>query len=206
MVFRCPRGAALRFFNGLLTGALASFARRDIMHGKSGKHDHPIADALNRGFWAVMLLAHAPALISAWRYCFTDGVKLELLGGCVVLTASMIFFVLKLRGVGWLRFHTDRHSLVALCLVMTLIHLDCIRPGLRSEVVSKCAVILVTTTAVVAAPRLVRLARSAAGRGGASPKSHPPDGRSPNDAWLDTFEPHCWVLAANLFRLRGPPA
>lgn len=176
------------------------------MHGKRGKHDHPIAEALNRGFWALMLLAHTPALISAWRYCFTDGLKPELVGGCVVLTASMIFFVLKLRGVGWLRFHTDRHSLVAVCLVMTLIHLDCIRPGLRSEVVSKCAVILATTTAVVVAPRLVRLARSAAGRGGASAKSRPFNGQSPHDAWLGAFEPHCWVLAANLFRLRGPPA
>ncbi|UCC31903.1 MAG: hypothetical protein JSU86_06420 [Phycisphaerales bacterium] len=176
------------------------------MQGKSTSYSHPLANALNRGFWLLMLLAHAPALFSAWRCCLADGLQLDLLGGCLVLTASMVFFVLKLRDIGWLRFRTDRRSLLALGLVVALIHLDCLRPGLRTEVASKCAVVLVTTAVVVAVPRLTRLLRSACGQRGTTRKCRLPDGRSLDNAWLDTSQPHCWVLACNLFRLRAPPA
>lgn len=176
------------------------------MQGTSTSQSYPLAKALNRGFWVLMLLAHAPALFSAWRCCLAEGLKLDLLGGCIVLTASMVFFVLKLRGIGWLRFHTDRRSLLALGLVVALIHLDCLRPGLRTEVASKCAVVLVTTAVVVTIPRMTRLLRSVCGQRSTTRKRRLPNGRCVDDAWLDTSRPHCWVLARDLFRLRAPPA
>ena len=176
------------------------------MHGKRESHNHPIARALNRGFWAVMLLAHAPALVSAWRYCFADGLNLELLGGCIVLTASMVFFALKLRGVAWLQFRTDRRSLTALCLVIALIHLDCFQPGLRKTVVAQCAVVLATAPVVALLPRVTRTLRARFTSDTTARKSRMPETRAHQEAWVDLFHPHCWVLVPGLFRLRAPPA
>ena len=176
------------------------------MQRKSISHSHPFANALNRGFWVLMLFAHAPALISAWRCCLAEGLQLDMLGGCVVLTASMVFFVLKLRDIGWLRFRTDRRSLLALGLVVALIHLDCLQPGLRTEVASKCAVVLVTTAIVVAIPRMIRLLRAGCAERGTTRRCRLSDGRFLDKTWLDTSQPRCWVLARNLFRLRAPPA
>ena len=181
------------------------FAGHDHMHGKTSRHNHPIANALNRGFWALMLLAHAPALVSAWKFAIAEGLKADLLGGCIFLTASMIFFALKIRGVAWLRFRADRRAFVALCLVVALIHLDCFRPGLRKTVVSQCAVVLVAAPLAALLPRVnralcARLARTTTAR-----ESRTPETRSHEEAWIDVIHPHCWVLAPGLFRLRAPP-
>ena len=176
------------------------------MQDKPHRQVDSIIGALSRTFWALMFLAHAPALVSAWRYGLADGLKVELLGGSLFLSAAMLFFALKLWGVRWLRFRTDRRSFVAICLVVALIHLDCIHPGLRNAVVSKCTVVLATTTLVLAAPRIARKVRSAFARSVPSTKPQPGNGRAHETAWLDAFRPHCWVLAFRGLQLRAPPA
>jgi hypothetical protein len=178
----------------------------DGMHNMRPRQVQFITGILGRALWLALFVAHGRALIAAWRYCQTNGFTLEAVGGCILLTVAIAVFALKLCGAPWLRFCRSRRSIVAACLILAIIHLDCLDPGLRSTFVSKCVVVVATAPLVVAVPRLARALRSGRVREGASHKFHLPDARSHEEAWLDAFRPHCLVLASHLYRLRAPPA
>ena len=132
--------------------------------------------------------------------------KLELLGGCVVLTASMLLFGLKTYDVAFLRLHPDRRAFVAIALAVGLIHFDCLEPTLDSATVAN-GVAIVATTSLVAGMNLAgrRLCRAPAGNTRSSPFPSL-TGRSNGNLCLDDTRPRCWVLALGLFALRAPPA
>ena len=178
----------------------------DGMYNMPPRQVQFIKGILGRALWLVLLVAHARALITASWYCHTNGFTLEAVGGCILLTAAIVVFALKLCGASRLRFCRNRRSFVAVCLILAIIHLDCIDPGMRSTFVSKCVVAVATAPLVVVVPRLARALRTGRVREEASHKFHLPDARSHEEAWLDAFRPHCLVLASHLFRLRAPPA
>jgi hypothetical protein len=75
-----------------------------------------------RFFWALMLAIHVPACIRTWQAVAQPASNEAQFGAAVWLIGAVVFFVLKLLGVSWLRFQTDRRSLCAISLAVLLIH------------------------------------------------------------------------------------
>lgn len=78
--------------------------------------------SLLRAFWLLMLASHAKATLGAWISLATDGVFDP--ARVVGLSLAVAFFALKFLDVAWLRFRTDRRSLVALALIVGLLHAE----------------------------------------------------------------------------------
>ena len=161
---------------------------------------------LDRAFWALMLLMHAPALVGGWRSLVTSSHGSEGLGTCVALSVAMLFFVLKLRGTACLEFRPGKHTWVTIFLVITLIHVDCIRPELDGTLVSNCAVVLATTTLVGGLTQMPRAFREVLAHASFMPRPNSSTGQAAATLWLDLSRPRCWVLCNRLFLLRAPPA
>ena len=159
---------------------------------------------LNRGFWAMMGILHAPALGGAWRSCMDAGFSLELLGGCLVMTATTLFFALKLWGVAFLRFQTNARSWVALLLAVGLIHFDCISPALSDTDGANYAAVVISATVAVGLVEVWKAHNRTASRGDERRRFF--SARTTGTVWLDAWRPHCWILASYLYRLRAPPA
>jgi glucose-6-phosphate-specific signal transduction histidine kinase len=176
------------------------------MQGKIDRSAGRVTEVLLRGFWLLLLILHTPALVASWRFGMVQGFNAEVLGGCVLLSLAVAFFVLKLFGLRCLRLRLDRQGWITVCLVVALIHLDCVRPGLRSEVVSKCAIALVTVPAVVAIPRMARAVRTTLQRTSTAHKSHLPGDCPTWLSWSDGFRPRDPVFAFLPVHLRAPPA
>ena len=175
------------------------------MQGKLANIARSIAPILVRGFWALMCVTHGSALVTAWRSCLADGAALEGFSGSIVLTLSMLFFVLKFCGVSYLRFRPSRRGSAAILLVVALIHVDCVQPALAGTLVSDCTAILATTTLVVGLTQFTRAMRVTSVGPGCSWKPPACTGRSRAVVWQGGFRPRCWVIAYHLFNLRAPP-
>jgi hypothetical protein len=76
----------------------------------------------SRPFWAALLVVHAPALLRAWRGVVGSHPSEGQIIAAAWLSTAVAFFVLKLAGVSWLRFGTDRRSRIALVMAILLIH------------------------------------------------------------------------------------
>ncbi|MHC4697490.1 MAG: hypothetical protein ACYTFA_12180 [Planctomycetota bacterium] len=161
---------------------------------------------LSRCFWLLMGVAHTPALVSAWESYLQGGMRMELLGGCIVLTASMLLFALKTCDVAFLRLNPDRRALLAMVLAVGLIHFDCLSRTLDSASVANGAAIVATTSLAAGLTLAGRALSRALARSTGS--SHYPSllGRFTRNLCLDDSRPCCWVLALGLFALRAPPA
>jgi hypothetical protein len=153
-----------------------------------------------------MIVFHAPPLFDAWRSLFAGGFEAGRLGGCIGLSLAMVFFILKVRNVAYLRFHTNWRSAVVLCMVVALLHLDSIRPGDDPTMVPECTTLAATTWLVSSLPPVRRRVNEALTAAvGVATCLHSVN-RSTDTIWLDAFRPHCWTLAFASVRLRGPPA
>ncbi len=159
-----------------------------------------------RCIWALMAAVHAPALIGVWRSYITSGFAPDRAAGCVVLTLSMIFFVLKVRGIGFLRFRVGKRAWVAMILTVALIHVDAIRPERQHTFRTETAVLFATTSIIVGLTRIPPAFRAAGTRHVSSTDPRSSTLRSAGTVWLGKSRPHCRVLAEHLFILRGPPA
>jgi len=99
-----------------------------------------------RGFWLLMLLAHAKAVAAAWAaFSPTDLAGMDLVRP-IGLTLASVFFVLKLFDVSWLRFRTDRRALAALGLIVALLHLQTVGLAAGGHIVPQ---VLATASAVL---------------------------------------------------------
>lgn len=161
---------------------------------------------LRSAFWLLMMAAHAPGLIAAWRALLTTGSPADHLRACLFLSISMVFFVLKLRDVRWLRIRADRHSWVAMGMIIALLHTNAIqRHGDDSSTTPYVAVIATTWLAghMPVIRRTLRrlMSRSSTGLTGLQPVAGPGE-----TIWTESFHPRCWVLALRGLRLRAPPA
>jgi hypothetical protein len=87
-----------------------------------------IPRALARSLWLVVLLVHAPALLSGWATLLGDGGGLARLGGFVALNVSALFFILKICEVRLLEIRCDARSLAVFGVAIVLLHVH-LGPG-----------------------------------------------------------------------------
>ncbi|MFQ5590501.1 MAG: hypothetical protein ACE5HE_04985 [Phycisphaerae bacterium] len=160
---------------------------------------------MSRCFWLLMGIGHTPAFIKAWDTFISSGMRIELAGGCMLLTASMILFALKTCDVACLRFRVDRRRFIAMVLAVGLIHFDCLVPTLDSAVVANGVAVVVTTSAMAEAFLSVRGRSRPTRRHVVSRVPLTLARRFAGNNLLDDARPHCWVLALTLFILRAPP-
>ena len=158
-----------------------------------------------RLLWLVMALAHAPALLGAWQALASEGVAFEPVARCAGLTLAVLFFALKTNDSAFFPLPTDRRSIVAICMVVGLMHVDVVRPVHDPTLVADTAA-LVAATGLAVSLRPVRRALREALRMARSPfecrqlGTHYTDGNCVDDA-----RPHDWLLVLGLFSLRAPP-
>ena len=70
--------------------------------------------ALLRGFWALMGVVHVSALISAWSSCLRGDSETSGLAGCLALSLAMVYFVLKVCGISFIRLRPTRRTWVVM--------------------------------------------------------------------------------------------
>ena len=162
--------------------------------------------ALSRALWASMALLHAPALAASWKRFVQSGLDWGLLGGCLGLGAAMLFFVLKLWGVRFLRFRTDRRSLAVMAVAVALLHADAIGARLGLAVMPKELPVAGTTLLALGLTRVQSVMKATLSRGRGMAKRRIL-AVAPNEAaWLGAFVPHGRVLSSPLCIPRAPPA
>lgn len=170
------------------------------------RHFPAVVPSLTRLFWLVMATAHLRALLGEWRAMFVEGVGLEALGGSIILTVSMAFFLLKLLDVPALRFHVDRRSCIAFCMIVALLHLDVIRPTNDPTLVPECTTLVAATWLISLTPAVRRRLPSRLFRTTSLTRHLPSLTRTAETVWQDAIRPHCWHLTYRIFLLRAPPA
>ncbi len=163
------------------------------------------ASTPGRVVWAGLAMLHAPALVGAWRTYVAGGFDAGQLGGCVWLSATMLFFALKLRGVAFLQFKTDRRAWVAIGLGAALVHVDLLPPEISAAVTPECGKMVATTLFLTSVAPVRRLLAAASVRVRTVDTRAPTAAPAGDTASFDSFRPHCWVLAHRLFLLRAPP-
>jgi len=161
---------------------------------------------LRRSLWASMLVLHVPALFASWRMFIQSGLDVGLLGGCLALSAAMLFFVLKLWGIPCLQFATDRRSLMVITVAVTLLHADAI--GTRLNFVAVPENVPLTATALLATglTRVQSVTKAALAHGRGIPKRRILTLLPSHSTWLGAFSPHRRILAALVCIPRAPPA
>ena len=159
-----------------------------------------------RSFWAVMGIVHASALMGAWTSFFKGGPDASEFAGCLALSLSMLYFVLKVCGISFLRFRSGKRSWAVVCLLVLLIHADCITPDFSDYLASGYPDLLATTALVGGVYNLPRASSVHRRPTDQSSKVREATTWSVLGVDLDGFLPRCWVLASHLFRLRAPPA
>lgn len=173
----------------------------------SSEHSGSLARiALSRCLWAVMLVCHIPALIASWRGLLQAEIVAEQLGGSLLLTASVIFFVLKLRGARFLEFNTDRRSLLAVTVAVGLLHADAIGTRLDFEPVPAQMPVAASTLFVAGLSRVQSVANNILSRGAMAVRRRTRLAVSTEVARFGAFAPRLWILAPALCTPRAPPA
>jgi hypothetical protein len=59
--------------------------------------------SLRRIIWVAMAVGHIPAFYGVWKTSLQNGFDGGKLEGCIGLTLAMLFFILKIRDVAFLR-------------------------------------------------------------------------------------------------------
>ncbi len=165
---------------------------------------HSRPRAASGGLWILVAGSHVPGLVSSWRGVIGGGLGFDELRGCVLLTCVTLFCVLKVLDVGFLRFHTDRRSQVAIVLAVALLHLGVVAPGDQIAILPEYGTVVAATLLVISMVHVrravVRATQAVLIRFGSSTTSSLGE-----TVWIDQLRPHCWVLASHLFTLRAPP-
>lgn len=159
----------------------------------------------NRGFWALMALAHAPGFFGAWKSFLGGGFDGQFLGGCIGLSLAMIFFAAKFQRVHCLRFRADFRSWVAVALAVTLLHADLLPLGPGGKVVPATVAILATTLLATGIDPVRRFLGTVKTHVSSVAKHRSPLTAGREHALLNPLAPHWVVLATRLYPLRAPP-
>lgn len=163
-------------------------------------------ELLRRGLWLLMVAAHAPACWGAWRSLLAAGSDGSRLGACLALTLAIAFFALKVLDVAWLRFRTDRRSVVALLVIVAVLHVDLIRSDNAPPLLAESTALVATTWLLSLAEPIRRLIKVAIVTAAATLRHTLTLSRSNDAVWLDAFHPRCWLLILRPHLLRAPPA
>ncbi|MCZ6683410.1 MAG: hypothetical protein O7B26_09500 [Planctomycetota bacterium] len=162
--------------------------------------------AAARCAWAAMLLIHVAPLISSWKSFFANGQDIGQIGACLGLTAAAVFFLLKLYGVQFLRFHTDRASCAALGLAVLLVHADVLGAPANGVIGPKYDPIIATTLLIGCVLPARRILRTLTAGLCANARRLPQLQRSIERMLLDGFLTVRWVFTHRIRIPRAPPA
>ena len=162
--------------------------------------------AAARCAWAVMLLIHVVPLISSWRSFFASGQDIGQIGGCLGLTVAAAFFLLKLYGVQFLRFHTDRASCVAIGLAVLLVHADVLGAPANGVIGPKYDPIIATTLLMGCVLPARRILRTLTAGLFANARRRLQLQRSIERILQNGFLTVCWVFNHRIRIPRAPPA
>ena len=171
-----------------------------------GRTSRLSAKVVIRCFWIVMVALHMPALIGACRALLGGDIDAVRLVGGIGLAAATVFFLLKLRGVSFLKFGTDRRTGVVLVAAVALMHAEVV--GAVGDLSSSSKTIPLAATSLFATG-FVRVQRFIG-----TLLTHDRDRQTPRKrslqsvatAGMTAFTPHGWFAAGCLFVPRAPPA
>ena len=82
---------------------------------------------LLRALWLLMFAGHIPALLKCLGAQSSPVSPDHNIVAAVGLLLACVFFVLKILDLSWLRFKTDRRSLLTLALAVALVHVNLMR-------------------------------------------------------------------------------
>jgi hypothetical protein len=102
---------------------------------------------LPRLWWTALLLLHAPIFGTVLLSLVSEGVTFGRLSSALSLALAILFFLLKIRDVAFLRLQTRQQSFVALCLVIAVVHHDAAASALSQD--GAPATVAVVTTVLV---------------------------------------------------------
>lgn len=162
--------------------------------------------ALARGFWAVMLAGHSPALTSSFRNLLTLDFSADRLLAFSFVFTAMIFFAAKLFDLPSLRVRLNRHSFMVLILAVAVLHAGCLDSDYRFQLVADGILVLSAATVFLVACCVCRRRDLEAVNESLAARLLAILGAHRRTVWLDQSRPHCWVLASDLLHLRAPPA
>jgi hypothetical protein len=157
-------------------------------------------------FWGGMAAVHAPALIASWNGCLLDGIDGARLGACLGLSASMVFFGLKLWNVEFLRFQTSAKSLALMTVAVVLLHGKAIQRSLDCVLVSQETPIAATTLLSLGLKRVQRALVAALSRSTERLRQRSPALSLGESTETCSFVPRHWILTTRLCTPRAPPA
>lgn len=103
---------------------------------------------VDRCFWIVMAIVHAPVLVGLWFALIAEGPGSVRLSSFLGLNLSTVFFLLKVWGVRALEFNASRRSRIATTLAIALLHGNVI--GAWSSQVAVSSKLPVTATVLLA--------------------------------------------------------
>lgn len=161
---------------------------------------------LVRCFWAVMLLVHAPALIAAGRNFVENGVDSSRLIGWIGLLGATLFFVLKLRGVEFLKFSKGRHAAAVLTLAVVLMHAEVIGSRFDWQTGPKALPLAGTTLFVTGFSRVRQWAGSILLQGREASKRTLCNETVVDSAYVTNLAPYHRLACGCLSIPRAPPA
>jgi hypothetical protein len=153
-----------------------------------------------------MVLAHIPALKASVELFIQSGLDPSRLGSLLGLTATTLFFILKLFDLPFLRFRTDRRFLVTVGLAVLLMHADALGACLNCENVPKELPVAATTLFAAGLARVQSAIETAFSHDGRRSRRHLWEPAAHDVAWFGAFVPHRRVAAALIFIPRAPPA
>ena len=113
--------------------------------------------ALPRLGWSLLLAVHVPAFLTVWSSIVLGPLDPTRLSSGLALTLTMALFILKIRGVGFLRLRKRQHSFVAFCILTAIVHHGAIAPNADNTTLLKATAVVATAVMV---RRLVRRAPS----------------------------------------------
>lgn len=198
-------GAIVRFSDSNLSACVPStrWLRRGFVD---------LPPAVRRGFWALLLVLHVVGLRSAWASVLGGAAAGNDAGAYVRLAdlaASLLFFLLKIADVPWLRLNPGWRSFVAGWTAVALLHTGVFQRAVGDDAQWGAATVVVLAGVLVEAPvvgrlvrRLVRWVRAqqSPGRVAVSFLS-----RSFHEAWCTCCTLLRWILLPVLAPPRAPP-
>jgi hypothetical protein len=152
-----------------------------------------------------MALAHTPALLNAWRASLRNGLAANQLVPCIVLTGSMVLFLLKVGNVRFLRAKLDRRTCFIFCIVVALLHVNVGHESEQRALMLEYNEIVATT---LVAGRLLlqrhqcRTTRAANHGRTTTELCHPTFAQQ---VLADSFLTHSWTLVHQASGVRAPP-
>ncbi len=156
-------------------------------------------------FWLTMAISHAPGLIVTWRRAMLVGCTFDALLPCLLLIASMIFFLFKIGNVRFMETTSDRRACLIFCILIGMMHVDISRASAERAIVVECTETLALT---LVASRMIFLRHeskpswSSNDRHASILSGHC---RAARIAWLDSFPTHSWFIVHQALHERAPP-